>query len=178
MRAASYSAIRANIPNTTAPCAVVVSTSPLPSDRTPTPRACRVVTMSMRSRIQPAAQAIITRLRQLPQTPDEIRVEFGLDLHAAGCERIFNDQLSGVGEDPPGLRELLAYVRAGDTVSAVGAAATVVRIGDSAGRAAWGQRPEPSPVTAGRVGRLLTRGRPGRPAAAPAREPASGCPAE
>jgi Trypsin-co-occurring domain 1 len=33
-------------------------------------------------RIQPAAQAIITRLRQLPQTPDEVRVEFGLDLHA------------------------------------------------------------------------------------------------
>src|SRR5664280_3512836 len=52
MRAASYSAIRANIPNTRAPCAVVVvvSTSPLLSDRTPTPRACRVVTMSMRSR--------------------------------------------------------------------------------------------------------------------------------
>ncbi len=37
MRAASYSAIRANIPNTSAPCAVVVSTKPLLSDRTPTP---------------------------------------------------------------------------------------------------------------------------------------------
>jgi len=33
-------------------------------------------------RVQPAAQAIITRLRQMPQTPDEICVEFGLDLHA------------------------------------------------------------------------------------------------
>jgi len=40
-------------------------------------------------------------------------------LTAAGCERIFTDQLSGVREDRPGLRELLAYVRPGDTVVVV-----------------------------------------------------------
>ncbi len=40
-------------------------------------------------------------------------------LTAAGCERVFIDQLSGVREDRPGLKELLAYVRAGDTVVVV-----------------------------------------------------------
>ena len=33
-------------------------------------------------RVEPAAQAIITRLRSMAQTPDEVQVEFGLDLHA------------------------------------------------------------------------------------------------
>ena len=40
-------------------------------------------------------------------------------LTEAGCERIFTDQLSGVREDRPGLAELLAYVRRGDTVVVV-----------------------------------------------------------
>jgi DNA invertase Pin-like site-specific DNA recombinase len=35
-------------------------------------------------------------------------------LTAAGCERIFADQLSGVREDRPGLAELLRYVRPGE----------------------------------------------------------------
>src|SRR5664280_1572931 len=39
MRAASYSAITASIPKTSLPWAVVVSTTPLVSDFTPTPRA-------------------------------------------------------------------------------------------------------------------------------------------
>lgn len=33
-------------------------------------------------RIEPAAQAIITQLRGMTQAPDEVQVEFGLDLHA------------------------------------------------------------------------------------------------
>lgn len=33
-------------------------------------------------RVEPAAQAIITRLRAMPATPEEVHVEFGLDLHA------------------------------------------------------------------------------------------------
>jgi len=33
-------------------------------------------------RVEPAAQAIITRLRSMTQAPDEVQVEFGLDLHA------------------------------------------------------------------------------------------------
>ncbi len=32
--------------------------------------------------MEPAAHAIITRLCGMPQTPDEVQVEFGLDLHA------------------------------------------------------------------------------------------------
>lgn len=40
-------------------------------------------------------------------------------LTAAGCERIFTDQLSGVREDRPGLLALLDHVRAGDTVVVV-----------------------------------------------------------
>jgi hypothetical protein len=32
--------------------------------------------------VEPAAQAIITRLRGMAQAPDEVQVEFGLDLHA------------------------------------------------------------------------------------------------
>ncbi len=40
-------------------------------------------------------------------------------LTAAGCERIFTDQLSGVREDRPGLAQLLDYVRGGDTVVVV-----------------------------------------------------------
>src|SRR5450759_2440218 len=92
MRAASYSAIRANIPNTTAPCAVVVSTSPLLSDRTPTPRACRVVTMSMRSRRLRPSRSI----RQIgeagrPLRPVGLRAAgpVGVDLQAVlGGERV------------------------------------------------------------------------------------------
>src|SRR5450759_286102 len=92
MRAASYSAIRANIPNTTAPCAVVVSTSPLLSDRTPTPRACRVVTMSKRSgRLRPSRS-----IRQIgeagrPLRPVGLRAAgpVGVDLQAVlGGERV------------------------------------------------------------------------------------------
>lgn len=33
-------------------------------------------------RVEPAAQAIITRLRGMAQTLTEVQVEFGLDLHA------------------------------------------------------------------------------------------------
>jgi NTP-dependent ternary system trypsin peptidase co-occuring protein len=33
-------------------------------------------------RVEPAAQAIITRLRGMAQAPDEVQIEFGLDLHA------------------------------------------------------------------------------------------------
>jgi DNA invertase Pin-like site-specific DNA recombinase len=40
-------------------------------------------------------------------------------LTAAGCERIFTDQMSGVREDRPGLAKLLDYVRAGDAVVVV-----------------------------------------------------------
>ena len=40
-------------------------------------------------------------------------------LTTAGCQRVFTDQLSGVREDRPGLAELLAYVRPGDTVVVV-----------------------------------------------------------
>ena len=40
-------------------------------------------------------------------------------LAAAGCEKLFVDQLSGVREDRPGLAALLDYVRAGDTVVVV-----------------------------------------------------------
>src|SRR5674536_277641 len=43
MRAASYSAIRPNIPHTRAPCAEVVPPGALPRDRTGAPRACRAV---------------------------------------------------------------------------------------------------------------------------------------
>jgi hypothetical protein len=34
------------------------------------------------SRIQPAAEALVSRLRALTETPDEIGVEFGLELSA------------------------------------------------------------------------------------------------
>jgi len=40
-------------------------------------------------------------------------------LEAAGCERLFTDQLSGVRDDRPGLAALLDYARAGDTVVVV-----------------------------------------------------------
>lgn len=33
-------------------------------------------------RIQPAVQGVVAQLRSLAQAPDEIHVEFGLDLHA------------------------------------------------------------------------------------------------
>ncbi len=34
------------------------------------------------SRVQPAVEGVIAQLRSLAETPDEVRVEFGLDLHA------------------------------------------------------------------------------------------------
>jgi hypothetical protein len=34
------------------------------------------------ARVQPAAQSLIRRLRSLSDAPDEVLVEFGLDLHA------------------------------------------------------------------------------------------------
>jgi hypothetical protein len=34
------------------------------------------------AQIQPAAQVIVDRLRRMEQTPDSVRVTFGLDLHA------------------------------------------------------------------------------------------------
>lgn len=40
-------------------------------------------------------------------------------LAAAGCERVFTDQMSGVREDRPGLAALLDYVRDGDVVVVV-----------------------------------------------------------
>lgn len=33
-------------------------------------------------RVEPAVQAVVAHLRSAAQTPDEIRVEFGIDLHA------------------------------------------------------------------------------------------------
>lgn len=40
-------------------------------------------------------------------------------LDAAGCERVFTDQLSGVRADCPGLAAMLDYVRPVDTVVVV-----------------------------------------------------------
>lgn len=40
-------------------------------------------------------------------------------LAAAGCERVFTDQLSGIRDDRPGLAALLDSARAGDTVVVV-----------------------------------------------------------
>lgn len=37
-------------------------------------------------------------------------------LEAAGCERVFSDRVSGKLADRPALKELLAYMRAGDTL--------------------------------------------------------------
>jgi len=37
-------------------------------------------------------------------------------LAAAGCSKVFTDQMSGVREDRPGLVALLGHVRVGDTV--------------------------------------------------------------
>ena len=37
-------------------------------------------------------------------------------LERAGCERIFEDTLSGAKAERPGLTEALAYLRAGDTL--------------------------------------------------------------
>ena len=37
-------------------------------------------------------------------------------LEAAGCERIFQDQLSGVHSERPGLVQTLEYVRVGNTL--------------------------------------------------------------
>lgn len=34
------------------------------------------------ARVQPAVEGVIAQLRTLAQAPDEVRVEFGLDLHA------------------------------------------------------------------------------------------------
>jgi Trypsin-co-occurring domain 1 len=34
------------------------------------------------SRIQPAVEGVITQLRSLASAPDEVHVEFGVDLHA------------------------------------------------------------------------------------------------
>ena len=34
------------------------------------------------SRIQPAVEGVITQLRSLAKAPDEMHIEFGLDLHA------------------------------------------------------------------------------------------------
>lgn len=62
IRVTSYSAISANIPSTSAPCAVVVPTEPLHSaytltDYTLTPPARRVMTMSMRTVTSEAVNA-------------------------------------------------------------------------------------------------------------------------
>jgi len=55
------------MPKTKLPWAVVVSTMPLVSDRTPTPRVCRVVTMSMRScRLRPS-RSIFQMIRVSPR---------------------------------------------------------------------------------------------------------------
>jgi len=67
MRAASYSTMRANMPKTKLPWAVVVSTMPLVSDRTPTPRVCRVVTMSTRSRRLRSSRSIFHKIRVSPR---------------------------------------------------------------------------------------------------------------
>ena len=60
------SAINANMSKTSLPCEVVVSTIPLVSDCTPTPRASRVVTMSMRSRRLRPSRSIFQMTRVLP----------------------------------------------------------------------------------------------------------------
>jgi hypothetical protein len=66
MSAASYSAISANMPKTSLPFAVVVSTMPLVSDLTPTSRACKVVTMSIRSRRLRPSRSIFQMIRVSP----------------------------------------------------------------------------------------------------------------
>jgi len=40
-------------------------------------------------------------------------------LAAAGVERVFEDKMSGARDDRPGLRDLIEYARAGDTVTVV-----------------------------------------------------------
>ena len=84
MRAASYSAMRANIPNTSLPCAVVVSMIPLVSDLTPTPRASRAVTMSIRSRRlrRPGVQS--TTPEDLEALESDVLAGFVLARAAAG----------------------------------------------------------------------------------------------
>src|SRR5690349_1774267 len=64
--AASYSAISANMPNTSLPCAVVVSTMPLVNDRTPTRRSSRTATMSTRSRRLRPSRSIFQTIRVSP----------------------------------------------------------------------------------------------------------------
>jgi len=93
---ASYSAIRANMPKTSLPWAVVVSTIPLVSDCTPTPRPSRVVTMSMRSRRFRPSRSIFQMIRVSPgRRSSRQRIHWGraalvpvavflVDLQAAG----------------------------------------------------------------------------------------------
>jgi DNA invertase Pin-like site-specific DNA recombinase len=38
-------------------------------------------------------------------------------LRKAGCEKLFEDKVSGVGADRPGLAEAISYVREGDTLT-------------------------------------------------------------
>ncbi|MFC3690447.1 recombinase family protein [Aquipuribacter hungaricus] len=47
-------------------------------------------------------------------TDHQLLDQQGDALAAAGCERVFTDQMSGVREDRPGLTALLDNVRAGD----------------------------------------------------------------
>ena len=48
---------------------------------------------------------------------DDQTLDLQLDaLKSAGCEQIFPDTASGAKDDRPGLRDALAYVRAGDTL--------------------------------------------------------------
>ena len=60
-------------------------------------------------RVQPAAQSLIQRLRRVSDTPEEVHIEFGLNLHAeagafiaaASTEANFRVSLTWRSPDPP-----------------------------------------------------------------------------
>jgi DNA invertase Pin-like site-specific DNA recombinase len=66
-------------------------------------------------RIFTGQQLGYVRVSTSKQTTDQQRDA----LEAAGVERIFEDVMSGSKSDRPGLKELLAYARRGDTITVV-----------------------------------------------------------
>lgn len=66
-------------------------------------------------RISSGQQLGYVRVSTSKQTTDQQRDA----LEAAGVERIFEDVMSGAKSDRPGLTELLAYARQGDTITVV-----------------------------------------------------------
>ena len=59
-----------------------------------------------------SARVGYTRVSTVAQTVDQQNSALG----AADVTRVFSDVMSGARDDRPGLAELLAYVREGDTV--------------------------------------------------------------